>query len=100
MAAARAEVTDKTSSTEGRRNAGLFYFTPLLAPLRKRHYSHHIDREVTMEQKERTNRNIRLSNEEWRDFKRLLGAAWLRGQIANAVKREKRQPIAKRSDEE
>lgn len=46
-----------------------------------------------MQAKDRTNRNIRLSNEEWTDFKRLLGAAWLRGQIAKAVKREQRKPI-------
>jgi len=46
-----------------------------------------------MQQQDRTNRNIRLSNEEWHDFKRLLGAAWLRGQIAKAVKREQRKPI-------
>lgn len=41
-------------------------------------------------QENRLGRNIRLSSSEWEDFKRLLGAAWLRGQIAKAVKREQR----------
>lgn len=45
-------------------------------------------------QENRPGRNIRLSNDEWSDFKRLLGAAWLRGQIAKAKKREQRKPIA------
>lgn len=40
---------------------------------------------------ERIGRNIRLNQSEWEDFKRLLGAPWLRGQIAKAVKREQRQ---------
>lgn len=33
---------------------------------------------------QRTNRPIRMSNPEWDDFKLLLGAEWLRGQIAKA----------------
>jgi len=49
-----------------------------------------------MQTKDRTNRNIRLSNTEWADFKRLLGAAWLRGQIARAVKREQRKPVGEK----
>lgn len=40
---------------------------------------------------ERIGRNIRLNQSEWEYFKRLLGASWLRGQIAKAVKREQRQ---------
>ena len=47
-------------------------------------------------QANRPGRNIRLSDEEWTDFKRLLGAAWLRGQIAKAVKREQRQPVGEK----
>lgn len=39
---------------------------------------------------ERIGRNIRLNQSEWEDFKRLLGASWLRGQIAKALKREQR----------
>lgn len=44
---------------------------------------------------ERIGRNIRLNKSEWEDFKRLLGAPWLRGQIAKAVKREQRNSAAK-----
>ena len=36
---------------------------------------------------QRTNRNIRLNDEEWKAFKVLLGAEWLRGQIDRAIKR-------------
>lgn len=50
-------------------------------------------------QANRPGRNIRLSSAEWEDFKRLLGAAWLRGQIAKAVKREQRKPIAQEQPE-
>lgn len=45
-------------------------------------------------QENRPGRNIRLSDDEWHDFKRLLGASWLRGQIAKAKKREQRKPVA------
>lgn len=49
---------------------------------------------------ERIGRNIRLNKSEWEDFKRLLGAPWLRGQIAKAVKREQRKPVGKDGDEQ
>lgn len=38
---------------------------------------------------ERKPRGIRLNDEEWASFMRLLGPEWLRLTIANAVKREK-----------
>lgn len=36
------------------------------------------------------NRNIRLNDEEWEDFRELLGIKWLREQIAKAKKRAAR----------
>ncbi len=48
---------------------------------------------------ERIPRGIRLNDQEWEDFKRLLGAEWLRGRIEQAVKRENRQPAAKVKDQ-
>lgn len=49
---------------------------------------------------ERIPRGVRLNEQEWKDFKRLLGADWLRGQIDKAVKREQRKPIAQTKDQD
>lgn len=35
-------------------------------------------------------RAIRMTEQEWSDFKSLLGPAWLRKQISNARKRERK----------
>lgn len=40
---------------------------------------------------ERKPRAIRLNEQEWKDFKGLLGTIWLREQIAKASKRETRK---------
>lgn len=40
-------------------------------------------------------RNIRLNDEEWEDFRELLGIKWLREQIAKAKKRADRRAISK-----
>lgn len=50
-----------------------------------------------MKNQVRATRPIRMFDDEWEDFKRLLGADWLRVQIAKAVKREQRSPAAKES---
>lgn len=39
-----------------------------------------------MKHEERKNRNIRMTCKEWESFKTLLGAEWLRYQIAKAEK--------------
>ena len=49
---------------------------------------------------ERIPRGIRLNDQEWDDFKRLLGADWLRGQIKKAVTREQRKPVAQTKDQD
>ena len=49
-----------------------------------------------MANEESKNRCIRLTDQEWHDFKRLLGMEWMRGQIAKAVKREQRQPVGEK----
>lgn len=36
------------------------------------------------------NRNIRLTDEQWQDFRELLGIEWLRKQIARARKKAAR----------
>lgn len=48
-----------------------------------------------MSENERTNRPIRMNNAEWTDFKLLLGAEWLRGQIAKARAKADRQTSGK-----
>jgi hypothetical protein len=48
---------------------------------------------------ERKSRAIRLSDQEWEDFKNLLGSPWLRGQIEKAKKRAKRKSTAKAVEE-
>lgn len=48
---------------------------------------------------ERTSRPIRMNTEEWEAFKRLLGADWLRKQIAKAVRAEQRnQPVQQKPE--
>lgn len=44
-----------------------------------------------MAREARTTRPIRMTNAEWSAFKELLGAEWLRGQIAKAKAREERK---------
>lgn len=48
---------------------------------------------------ERKNRHIRMTDEEWEAFRSLLGAAWLRNKIGQAIKRQTRKPTAKRVEE-
>jgi len=42
----------------------------------------------------RAKRDIRMSNEEWEAFKRLLGPTWLRSAINRAIKKDLRQAKA------
>ncbi len=44
---------------------------------------------------QRKPRAIRLNDEEWEGFMKLLGPNWLRSQINKAMKRENRQPKSK-----
>lgn len=67
-----------------------FLFASPLDVTTQRIYIHLNKQRGDTMQANRPGRNIRLSDDEWADFKRLLGAAWLRGQIAKAVKREQR----------
>lgn len=41
-----------------------------------------------------TNRNIRMSDDEWEAFKTLLGPEWLRARIRGAIIAEKRRQNA------
>jgi hypothetical protein len=41
---------------------------------------------------ERKSRAIRLDDQEWEGFKRLLGTVWLRRKIALALTKEQRKP--------
>jgi len=43
---------------------------------------------------ERKSRAIRLDDQEWDCFKRLLGTVWLRRKIALAMSKENRKPTA------
>jgi len=49
---------------------------------------------------ERKSRAIRLNDQEWESFVRLLGPAWLRDQITKAEKREHRKPVAQTKDQD
>lgn len=42
----------------------------------------------------RTKRDIRMSDEEWEGFKRLLGPEWLRAKVIRELKKEARQARA------
>lgn len=48
---------------------------------------------------ERKPRAIRLNEQEWTDFKGLLGTIWLRKQIARARAKDQRKPTATNTEE-
>lgn len=47
-----------------------------------------------MEKQNRVNRNIRFTDAEWLDFRELLGAEWLRAQIARAREKADKRKTA------
>lgn len=49
--------------------------------------------------KERKPRPVRLNEEEWEAFRRLLGSVWLRSQIERAIKRDQRKTTAHKEGE-
>lgn len=46
----------------------------------------------------RAKRDIRMNDEEWDGFKRLLGPDWLRAKIRRELAKEKRKPRLKECD--
>jgi hypothetical protein len=69
--------------------AAFLFASPLDVSTRRIYIHLNKQRGDTM-QANRPGRNIRLSDEEWADFKSLLGAQWLRGQIKKAKARKMR----------